>query len=73
MLCIDDYSMMTWVLFLKHKSKAFEIFKVFKNLVENQTRRIIKCLRSYRRDEFISEDFIEYYENFGIKRQFLVI
>ena len=36
MLCIDDYSRMTWVLFLKHKHQALDRFKVFKAQVENQ-------------------------------------
>jgi hypothetical protein len=37
MLIIDDYSRLTWVAFLKEKSEAFEKFKVFKALTENQT------------------------------------
>jgi hypothetical protein len=36
MFIIDDYSRLTWVAFLKEKSKAFEKFKVFKALTENQ-------------------------------------
>lgn len=70
MLCIDDYTRMTWVLFLKHKSEALERFKAFKNLVENQLERKIKCLRSDRGGEFTSQEFIDYCENNGIKRQF---
>ena len=30
MLFIDDYSIMTWVTFLKNKTKAFKKFKLFK-------------------------------------------
>lgn len=37
MLYIDDYSKKIWVLFLKHKLEAMNIFKSFKYLVENQT------------------------------------
>jgi hypothetical protein len=37
MLLIDDYTRMTWVSFRKNKSKAFEKFKAFKALVENET------------------------------------
>ena len=32
---IDDFSRYCWVYFLKHKSKVFGLFKVFKALVEN--------------------------------------
>ena len=37
MLVIDDYSRLTWVAFLKEKSKAFEKFKIFKPPTNNQT------------------------------------
>jgi hypothetical protein len=39
MLIIDDYSRLTWVAFLKEKVEAFEKFKIFKALTENQTER----------------------------------
>ena len=48
MLLIDDNTRMTWVTFLKEKSKAFEKFKSFKSLVENETDLKIKCLKSDR-------------------------
>ena len=32
---IDDFSKYCWVHFLKHKSEFFDLFKVFKVLVEN--------------------------------------
>ena len=47
MFIIDDYTRMTWLYFLKEKSKAFEKFKTYKSLVENETNLKIKCLRSY--------------------------
>jgi hypothetical protein len=45
MFLIDYYTRMTWVTFLKNKSEAFEKFKEFKSLVENETNLKIKCLR----------------------------
>jgi hypothetical protein len=36
-LIIDDYSILTWVSFLKEKAEAFEKFKIFNALTENQT------------------------------------
>ena len=48
MLVIDDYSRLTWVSFLKEKSKAFENLKVFKAPTENQTGKILKAIRSDR-------------------------
>jgi len=43
---IDDFSMFTWVYFLKNKGHLFENFKEFQTLVENQCVQLIKCLRS---------------------------
>ena len=37
-LFIDDFNIMDWVFFLKEKSEAFNKFKVFKTLVENETK-----------------------------------
>ena len=43
---IDDYSKKTWIFFLKAKGEVFKCFKEFKALVENQTSKKIKVLRS---------------------------
>ena len=37
MLMIDDYTRMTAISFLKKKIEAFECFKIYKELVENET------------------------------------
>ena len=34
---IDDFSRNTWIYFLRRKSEAFDRFKEFKALLENQT------------------------------------
>ena len=36
MLLVDDYTIMTAVCFLKNKSEAFENFKIYKEMVENE-------------------------------------
>jgi hypothetical protein len=36
MLLVDDYTRMTTVFFLKNKSEAFENFKIYKEMVENE-------------------------------------
>ena len=71
MLLVDDFTRMTWVCLLKKKSEAFECFKIFKELVENEVELRIKCLISDNGGEFISKDFNLYCEEHGIKRQFL--
>lgn len=46
MLLIDKFPGMYWVHFLKHKDEAFEKFKIFKAMVENELELKIKFLRS---------------------------
>ena len=45
MLVIDDYSGLTWVVFLKEKSEALEKFKIFKGLTEKKTGKRLKVVR----------------------------
>ena len=61
---------MCWVFFLKEKSEAFQKFKTFKILVENEIGKKLKCLRSNNGGEFTSKEFNLFCENHGIKRQF---
>jgi hypothetical protein len=70
MLIVDDYTRLTWVFFLKEKSEAFEKFKIYKAVVENETNLKFKCMRSDNGGEFTSKYFIQLCENHGIRRQF---
>ncbi|GJT12407.1 retrotransposon protein, putative, ty1-copia subclass [Tanacetum coccineum] len=65
----DDYSHYGYIYLLKHKHEVFETFKVFKNEVENQLRKIIKALRSDRGGEYISQEFKDYLKACGIVQQ----
>jgi hypothetical protein len=42
MLLVDDYTRMNAVFFLKNKSQAFENFKIYKEMVENEMDSKIK-------------------------------
>ena len=53
---------------MKGKSKAFEVFKKFKVMVEKKTGRHIKVVRSNRGGEYTSTAFMEYCEEQGIRR-----
>jgi hypothetical protein len=54
-LLVDDYTRMTAVCFLRNKSKDFENFKVYKEMVENEMDSKIKFLRSDNGGEFTSK------------------
>jgi hypothetical protein len=72
MLIIDDYSRLTWVAFLKEKAEAFEKFKIFKALTENQIGKRLKEIRLARGGEFMSSDFKEFCDKYGIKREYTI-
>ena len=62
----DDMSRYGYVFLMKHKSEAFERFKKFRHEVEKQTGKPIKVLRSDRRDEYLSREFLDYLKDNGI-------
>jgi hypothetical protein len=45
---------------------------VFKALTENQTRKILKAVRSHRGGEFSSWNFKEFFDKHGIKREYTI-
>ena len=62
----DDFSRYGYVYLMKHKSKSFEKFKIFKNEVQNQLGKTIKALRSDRGGEYLTTGFIDYLGECGI-------
>ena len=54
---IDDYYRKVWVYFLKQKSDVFITFKQWKALIENQTSKKIKRLRTNNGMEFCGNEF----------------
>lgn len=70
MLFVDDYTSMMWIYFIKYKSETFECFKNLKALVENEKYSKIKFLRTNRGGEFTSNEFHEFCNIHGIKREF---
>ena len=71
---IDDYSRKTWIYFLRSKKseEVLKRFQEFKALVENQTGRRIRVLRSDNGGEYTSKEFDEFCIQEGIKRQLTV-
>ena len=54
---------------MDNKSEAFDKFKEFKALVENQTEKKIKALRTYNGGEFCKKEFEEFCKRCGISLQ----
>lgn len=64
----DDYSKKVWIYFLKTKDEVFHWFAEWKLLVENQTGRKIKCLRTDNGLEFCNRQMDSLCRESGIKR-----
>ena len=67
-LFIDDFSRNTWIYFLKNKSEVFDRFTEFNALVEIQTEKKIKVLRTNNGGEFCSKEFEEFCKKCGVAR-----
>ncbi|GKD47076.1 retrotransposon protein, putative, ty1-copia subclass, partial [Tanacetum coccineum] len=62
----NNFSHYGYVYLLKHKHEVFETFKVFQKEVENQLEKTIKSLRSDRRGEYMSQEFLDHLKDHGI-------
>ena len=60
MSLIDDFSRMVWVYVLKNKDHAFEKFKIWNTLVEIQTNRKVRRLRTDNGLEFCNKRFEDF-------------
>lgn len=69
---IDDCSRKAWVFFLKEKSETFHQFKMFKKRVETETGKVMKCLRTDRGGEYLSQEFTDFCNEQGIRRQLTI-
>ena len=65
---IDDWSRKVWIYLLKHKNQAFKTFKQWKALVETQTGKQVKVLRTDNGLEYLSDEFNEFCKDNGITR-----
>jgi transposase InsO family protein len=69
---IDDYSRRTWIFFMKTKDEVFSLLREFRALVENQTGKKIKVLRSDNGGEYTSNELKNFCKEVGIKRELTV-
>jgi Integrase core domain len=65
---IDNFSKNVWVYFLKKKSEVLKVYKEWKTLLENQTGKKIKRLRTNNGLEFYNHQFFKFCKTKGIVR-----
>ncbi|GJS09741.1 retrovirus-related pol polyprotein from transposon TNT 1-94 [Tanacetum coccineum] len=70
---VDDYSRRVWVYILRFKHEAYGKFKEWKQLVENQTGRTVKKLRTDNGLEFCNWEFKQLCTESGIARHLTVV
>ena len=49
------------------KSQAFDVFKIFTAMVEKESNKFIKVLRSDGGGEYMSNEFMDFCKRYGIK------
>nr|KYP33228.1 hypothetical protein KK1_045932 [Cajanus cajan] len=70
LVIVDDYSRFTWVMFLANKSEAFNAFKKFATLVQNEKNTNITSIRSDHGGELQNVLFQNICEEHGINHNF---
>jgi len=68
----DDYSRYTNVYFLSTKDETFESYQVYEAWLSTQHNAHIKCLRSDRGGEYLSEEFSTHLKKAGTTRKLTV-
>ncbi|CAL5376159.1 unnamed protein product [Camellia sinensis] len=66
---IDDASRKLWVYFLKTKDEVFQHFQEFHAIVERETGKKLKCLRTDNGGEYTSNAFAAYCASRGIRHE----
>ena len=66
---IDDFSRKLWTYLIKNKSEVIEVFAKFKSMVEIQSGRKLKVLRTNGGGEYVSKDFNKLCEKEGVMHE----
>jgi hypothetical protein len=67
---IDDFFRRCWVYPIRRKADVLAVFKTFKAQMELESEKKIKCLRTDNVGEYISDEFDNFCQHEGIKKQF---
>ena len=69
---VDDFSRRVWVYTMKTKDEVLGVFLKWKNMIEHQTGRTIKRLRTDNGGEYRSDPFFDVCQKYGIVRHFTI-
>jgi transposase InsO family protein len=72
LIFVDDFSRFTWIYFLRKKSEVFQHLKDFKALVESQSGKKIKVLRTDNGGEYVNNKIQNIFHEVGIQLQHTV-
>ena len=67
LIFVDDFSCFTWIYFLRKKSEVFQHLKYFKALVEIQSGKKIKVLRTDNGGEYVNHEIHNLFHEAGIQ------
>jgi hypothetical protein len=68
---VDEFSRKCWILFLQKKDQTFSKFYEFKALVEKESGKQVKAMRSDNGGEYISNKFKYFCNKEGIRRELI--
>eukprot|EP00253_Pinus_taeda_P002825 PITA_02825 len=68
-ISIDEFSRRCWIYFMQKKDQTFSNFCEFKALVEKESGKKIRALRSDNGGEYVSQEFKDLCAAKGIKRE----
>jgi transposase InsO family protein len=69
LIFVDDFSRFTWIYFLRQKFEVFQHLKDFKALVETQSGKKIKFLRTDNGGEYVNHEIHNIFHEAGIQLQ----
>ena len=67
---LDDFSRFTWVIFLRHKSDAFNEFLSFFRKLKGEEKDGLKTIRTDHGGEFDNTQFEDFCKENGVSHQF---
>jgi hypothetical protein len=72
LIFVDYFSRFTWIYFLRKKLEVFQHLKDFKALVETQSRKKIKVLRTDNERKYVNHEIHNLFHEVGIRLQHTV-